>query len=133
MSSSASPDHELLEQLAPITKNVGYSNSFRGIAVFTELLRLDNCVNQVYHSRRHIVVTFKDAKSLVVFDNVPHWAHPEQLDIPTLISTLLSDSPSVPHIFSLRYSSPILTVVLDTRTCAAAVRKVCFLVSPSFF
>lgn len=116
MGSVSPPDHELLEQLAPITKNAGYSNSFRGIAIFAELLRLDNCVSQVYHSRRHIVVSFNEGKSLVVFDNVPHWAHPEQLNVPSLVSTLLSESPSIPHIFSLRYSSAILSVVLDTRT-----------------
>jgi hypothetical protein len=114
MSSSSSLDHELLEALVPQTKASSFYNSFRGIALLAELLRSDQLVDHVYHSRRHIALTFKDGKSLIVFDNVPQWAHPDKLDIPALLQSLLGDSSNIPHIFSLRYSSPIIHVQIDT-------------------
>jgi hypothetical protein len=113
MSNSSGPDHELLEALAPVSKTSQFAQSYRGIALLYELLKTPQLVNQLYHSRKHICAVFNDRKSLIVVDNVPQWAHPEKLDLPSLLQTLLGDSPSIPHIFTLRYASCILFVQLD--------------------
>ena len=116
MSNSSGPDHELLEALAPVSKTSQFAQSYRGIALLYELLKTPQLVNQLYHSRKHICAVFNDRKSLIVVDNVPQWAHPEKLDLPSLLQTLLGDSPSIPHIFTLRYASSILFVQLDQRS-----------------
>lgn len=116
MSSPAVLEHELLEQLAPLTKTASYANSFRGISLLTELLKDSKCVYQVYHSRSHIFLLLDDAKTLVAFDNVPQWAHPDKLDVSELLSSLKSSAPSLPHIFSLKYTSPVVHIHVESCT-----------------
>lgn len=125
MSSSIVLEHELLEGLTSISKSPDYAHSYRGISLLSELLKTPDRVNQVYHCRKHLCFVFNDRKSLVVADNVPFWAQTEKLDLVSLLPSLLSDSPNVPQIFTLRYASPILHLQLDhcTYTIKTAIRK----------
>lgn len=120
--SSSEPD--LLEALTAQSKSSSYANSFRCGTLINDLLKQPSLVNRVYHSRRHLVLVFRDQKSLVIFDNVPQWAHPDKLDTSAAIQSLLSDSPNPPHVLALRHASKILHVELDPSTSptAAATR-----------
>lgn len=116
MSVQSGFDHELLEQLAPASKLASYSNSYRGVALLAELLQDVQSVYSVYHSRFHIIVLLNGAKTLVAFDNVPQWAHPEKIDVKALLASLKSESPDLPHIFTIQYKSPIVHVSIDSST-----------------
>lgn len=107
-------EHDLMEQLVPISKTSSYSNSFRGVTLLAELLKDSQGIYRVYHSRCHIFVLLDNAKTLVAFDNVPQWAHPDKIDVSALLSSLKSDSPNLPHIFSLKYSSPVVNLHVDS-------------------
>jgi hypothetical protein len=116
MNGASGAEAELLEAVTSSGKSTAYANSYRCIPVLNDLLKQPSVVDHVYYSRRHIALVYKGECSLVVFDNVPQWAHPEKLDISSLIQTLLSDSPSPPHVLSLRYSSKIVHLSVDCGT-----------------
>lgn len=106
-------DADLLEALTTQPRSTTYANSLRCGTLINELLKQPSVVSHVYHSRRHLILVYNDQKSLVAFDNVPQWAHPERLDTNAILQSLLSDAPSPPHMLSTRQNSRILHVELD--------------------